>query len=196
MDQERWRRIDALFQDALVRAPEEREAFLHSACENDDDLYREVCSLVNSQQQAAGFLETPAMELAARDVAAKQRLASPMGPDAGGQLSPGAVIAGRYTVIELAGRGGMGEVYRALDNKLDQIVALKLLTAALRDNPVALIALLTEVRLARQVSHPNVCRVHDIGEADGLHFLTMEFIEGEDLGTVLRRIGRFPRDKG
>lgn len=113
-----------------------------------------------------------------------------------GRFAPGLLLASRYRILGLAGRGGMGEVYRAHDRKLDQVVALKFLPEALRQNPAALVRLHGEVRIARQISHPNVCRVYDIGEAEGLHFLTMEYIDGEDLARLLRRIGRFPHDKG
>jgi serine/threonine-protein kinase len=108
---------------------------------------------------------------------------------------PGAVLAGRYRIVGLLGRGGMGEVYRADDLKLAQPVALKLLPAQLAGDGAALARFHREVRIARQVSHPNVCRVFDIGETDGLHFLSMEFIDGEDLASLLRRIGRLPEDK-
>jgi Protein kinase domain len=108
---------------------------------------------------------------------------------------PGAVLAGRYRIVGLLGRGGMGEVYRADDLKLGQPVALKLLPERLAGDGAALARFHREVRVARQVSHPNVCRVFDIGEADGLHFLSMEYIDGEDLASLLRRIGRLPGDK-
>jgi hypothetical protein len=108
----------------------------------------------------------------------------------------GHVLAGRYRITALLGRGGMGEVYRADDLKLDQPVALKFLPSDLPADPGRLARFHNEVRLARQVSHPNVCRVYDIGEADGQAFLTMEYVDGEDLASLLRRIGRFPADKG
>ena len=95
----------------------------------------------------------------------------------------------------MAGRGGMGEVYRAEDLKLSQTVALKFLPESIAQDGAALARFHREVRIARQVSHPNVCRVFDIGEADGLPFLTMEYVDGEDLATLLRRIGRLPSDK-
>lgn len=108
---------------------------------------------------------------------------------------PGTVLADRYRIVALLGRGGMGEVYRADDLTLGQSVALKFLPPAMAADATRLAALLQEVRLARQVSHPNVCRVYDIGMTDGLHFLTMEYIDGEDLSSLLRRIGRLPGDK-
>ncbi len=112
-----------------------------------------------------------------------------------GRFGPGSLLDSRYRVIGLLGRGGMGEVYRADDLRLGQPVALKLLPETLRQDPVRLAQFHNEVRTARQVSHPNVCRVYDIGEADGLLYLSMEYVDGEDLASSLRRIGRFPEDK-
>jgi predicted Ser/Thr protein kinase len=106
-----------------------------------------------------------------------------------GGFTPGMVLAERYRIIGLLGRGGMGEVYRADDLKLGQPVALKFLPKALADDPVRRERFYAEVRIARQVSHPNICRVYDIGELDGRHFLTMEYIDGEDLASLLKRIG-------
>jgi hypothetical protein len=108
---------------------------------------------------------------------------------------PGTVIAGRYKVVALLGRGGMGEVYRARDLVVDQDVAIKFLPPRLAMRPGYLERFVHEVRLARQVSHPHVCRVHDIGEADGRSFISMEYIDGEDLASLLRRIGRLDHEK-
>ena len=94
---------------------------------------------------------------------------------------PGAMLAGRYRIVSLLGRGGMGDVYRAEDLKLGQPVALKFLPKDVVHRADRLTRLQNEVRVARQVSHPNVCRVYDIGEADGQHFLSMEYVDGEDL---------------
>jgi Protein kinase domain len=105
------------------------------------------------------------------------------------------VLAGRYRIVGLLGRGGMGEVYRADDMKLGQAVALKFLPLGLDAHPDRLARFLGEVRTARQVSHPNVCRIYDAGEADGQHFLSMEYVDGEDLASLLRRIGHLPKDK-
>jgi serine/threonine-protein kinase len=112
-----------------------------------------------------------------------------------GRFAPGALLDGRYRIIGLVGRGGMGEVYRADDLRLGQAVALKFLPGSVAGDPVRLAQFHNEVRTARQVSHPAICRVHDIGEADGHLFLSMELVDGEDLATSLRRIGRFPEDK-
>jgi serine/threonine protein kinase len=112
-----------------------------------------------------------------------------------GRFAPGAILGGRYRIIGLLGRGGMGEVYRADDLRLGQQVALKFLPDAVAADPIRLSQFHNEVRVARQVSHPHICRVYDIGDVEGQLFLSMEFVTGEDLATSLRRIGRFPEDK-
>lgn len=113
-----------------------------------------------------------------------------------GRFLPGTKIAGRYRIVSLAGRGGMGEVYRADDLKVGHPVALKFLPRDVAEGSLKFEYFLTEVRLSRQIAHPNVCRVYDIAEVDGQHFLSMEYIDGEDLKGLLRRIGRLPKDKG
>jgi predicted Ser/Thr protein kinase len=112
-----------------------------------------------------------------------------------GRFLPGRLLAGRYRIIALLGKGGMGEVYRADDLTLGQQVALKFLPdEAARDHGL-LERFKNEVRIARRVSHPNVCRVYDVGDVDGHNFFTMEYVDGEDLASLLRRIGRLPEDK-
>jgi serine/threonine-protein kinase len=103
------------------------------------------------------------------------------------------MLAGRYRVVALLGRGGMGEVYRADDTKLGQPVALKFVRGAL--SPQLVERLYAEVRIGRQVAHPNVCRLYDVVEAFGHTFLAMEYVDGEDLASLLSRIGRLPADK-
>jgi hypothetical protein len=113
----------------------------------------------------------------------------------GVQFTPGTIIAGRYRISGILGSGGMGEVYRADDTKLDQPVALKFLPARLARDPVLLGRLHDEVRLGRQIAHPNVCRIYDIVEWENAHFVALEYVDGEDLSRLLRRIGRLPSDK-
>jgi protein kinase-like protein len=115
-------------------------------------------------------------------------------PIAGARLAAGAIVAGRYRLVGLLGRGGMGEVYRADDLTLDQPVALKFLPEGAVDE-TRLAQFHNELRTARQVSHKNVCRLYDLGDAEGRRFLTMEYVDGEDLASLLRRIGRIPHDK-
>jgi hypothetical protein len=112
-----------------------------------------------------------------------------------GRFAPGTMLADRFRIVGLLGKGGMAEVYRADDLKLGQAVALKFLPEALSSDTERLERLLNEVRVARQIAHPNVCRVYDAGELGDVHFLSMEFVDGEDLASLLRRIGRLPGDK-
>jgi len=111
------------------------------------------------------------------------------------RFTTGSIIAGRYRLVALLGRGGMGEVYRADDLTLDQPVALKFLPAHVGGDAAHLALFHNELRTARQVSHKNVVRLYDLGEAGGRRFLTMEYVDGEDLASLLRRIGRIPQDK-
>jgi serine/threonine-protein kinase len=111
------------------------------------------------------------------------------------RFAPGTLLASRYRIVSRLGKGGMGEVFRADDLILGQPVALKFLPEAARGNGNLLARFYDEVRIARQISHKNVCRVYDIGEVDGQPYLSMEYIDGEDLASLLRRIGRLPADK-
>lgn len=113
----------------------------------------------------------------------------------GERFAPGALLADRYRILGRIGTGGMGEVYRADDLTLEQEVALKFLPEALSGHPDRRRRFLQEARLARQVAHPNVCRVYDVGETEGQLFLSMEFVAGRDLASVLRSIGRLPQEK-
>ena len=112
-----------------------------------------------------------------------------------GRFLPGRLVAGRYRIIALLGKGGMGEVYRADDLTLGQAVALKFLPDEATRDEGLLERFRNEVRVARRVSHPNVCRVYDVGDVEGQVFFTMEYVDGEDLASLLRRIGRLPQDK-
>jgi predicted Ser/Thr protein kinase len=154
--------------------------------------------LISPSEAPTYRTDTPAAPVAAAGTAPVDapvgRLISSGSIPVGG-FTPGMVLADRYRIIGLLGRGGMGEVYRADDLKLGQAVALKFLPKALADDPVRRERFHAEVRIARQVSHPNICRVYDIGELDGRHFLTMEYVDGEDLASLLKRIGRLPGDK-
>ncbi len=107
-------------------------------------------------------------------------------------LDAGSLYADRYRIVDLLGGGGMGQVYRAHDTKLDVDVALKRVHH-LTGTTVAQVA--QEVRLARQITHRAICRVFDVGEIDGEPYITMEYVDGEDLGSLLRRIGRLPSVK-
>ncbi len=122
-------------------------------------------------------------------------LARHRGGEDEGRFLPGTLLGGRYRILALLGRGGMGEVYRAMDLTLGQSVALKFLPEEACRNQRLLERFHGEVRVARLVSHPNVCRVYDIGEIEGMPFISMEYVDGEDLASLLTRIGRLPADK-
>jgi hypothetical protein len=188
MNQERWQKIEALFASALAQDEQERAAYLDRECGDDLSLRKEVESLLANQQPTGRFIPTLLQG------AAKLLVQENASPD-GTRFIPGTVLDNRYRIIGLIGKGGMGEVYRADDLKLGQSVALKFLPEKLSQAKAMLERFHREVRVARQISHPNVCRVYDIGEAQGQTFLSMEYIDGEDLATLLRRIGRLPSDK-
>ncbi|HKN61631.1 MAG TPA: protein kinase [Candidatus Acidoferrales bacterium] len=113
-----------------------------------------------------------------------------------GHYVAGTTLADRYRIVALLGKGGMGEVYRAEDLRLTQTVALKFLPDTMTRDEGARARFHQEVRLAREIAHPNICRVFDIGEVDGRLFLSMEYVDGEDLSSLLRRIGQLPQSKG
>src|SRR5437016_13938 len=113
----------------------------------------------------------------------------------GKQFTPGTILAGRYRIVAPVGRGGMGEVYRADDLKLEQTVALKFLPRAFSADPKLRERFFKEVRITRQLSHQNICRVYDIAEFEGQHFLSMEYIDGEDLASLIKRIGYLSTEK-
>ncbi len=188
MNQDRWKKIESLFASALEHDEQERAAYLDRECGDDLALRKEVESLLANQQPTGRFI--PTLLQGAAKLLVKEK-AMPEGT----RFIPGTVLASRYRIVGLLGMGGMGEVYRADDLRLGQAVALKFLPEKLSQEKAMLERFHREVRVARQISHPNVCRVYDIGEAQGQSFLSMEYIDGEDLATLLRRIGRLPADK-
>ncbi len=210
MTPERHALIREIFLAAVSSSPDERAAFLDRRCGDDHELRREVERLIAhhddqtiTPDSRAGTSPTdvwrqagPQLDLDANEATGLPRSApSRSGLPAGQDFSPGAVVAGRYRIVSQVGSGGMGVVYRAEDLTLGQTVALKFLNPSMATNPVWLASFRNEVRLAREVTHPCVCRMYDIAEADGEHFLSMEYVDGEDLDSLIRRIGRLPRDK-
>lgn len=187
---EQWERIEKLFQSAMELEPTKRAAFLAEACGDDQVLRREIESLLVYQAAAGSLIE-----------GAIHNAAGLLADTSGGKVrfTPGTTLNKRYRIVGLLGKGGMGEVYRADDLKLGHPVALKFLTEKLSKDQAMLARFHSEVAMAHRVTHPNVCRVHDIGEVTistgKLHFLSMEYVDGEDLSSLLRRIGRLPADK-
>ena len=115
-------------------------------------------------------------------------------PETGDAFAPGRLVARRYRIVRLVGRGGMGEVYQAEDLRLSQDVALKCLPRGRHQDSLRRELLLNEVRLARRISHPNVCQVHDVAAFNGILFLSMEYVKGESLAELLKRIRRLPEE--
>ena len=105
-------------------------------------------------------------------------------------LERGRLFAGRYEVIEELGSGGMGKVYKVYDTKIQEIVALKIIRPEIASRPKTLARFREEIRLARKISHKNICRMHDLNEAEGISFFTMEYVPGEDLKRIIRMVGR------
>ena len=178
----RWQRVETLLEEALARAPAERDAFLDAACAGDDGLRREVASLLAAHERP-GAVDRLGADLA--PLAARVRgSATSARPALQGQ------VVGRYEVLEPIGGGGMGVVHRALDTRLGRTVALKFLQPRLDADDSAAERFRLEARAAAALEHPNICTVHEIGEtAEGRLFLAMPLYDGE---TVERRIARGP----
>ncbi len=199
-----WRKIDELFEAVLERESKDRAAFLETACGNDQELRREVEKMLRIDEQATEFIQTDAFAVAARlitqdsaggPVNTSRRKSGLSDSIDNARFIPGDILSERYRIVGLLGQGGMGEVYRADDLKLKQAVALKFLPASLTANSAALARFYKEVSVARQISHRHVCRLYDIGEYKGENFISMEFVRGEELSSLLKRIGRLPQAK-
>jgi eukaryotic-like serine/threonine-protein kinase len=178
MTPERWARIKEVFAAVMDQPPADRLSALADLCGDDHELEAEVKRLLAQHEEMGGFLEsTP----------------SGAGP-ADFLLAKGEVLAGRYRVLELLGTGGMGEVYEVEDRELGERIALKVIRQETPFDSGVLDRLRREVQLARRVTHPNVCRVFDLGhhEQQGRDyiFLTMELIKGETLSSRLKRKGK------
>jgi hypothetical protein len=187
---EHHRRLREAFHAAAVLDPKARAEWLASLRAAEPEIARDLEALLAADARDSSFLDTPAL-VDVRVLADAPAVAG----EAAGRFVAGTIVADRYRVVAFLGRGGMGEVYRAEDLRLDQPVALKFLPERLAADPTARQRLHQEVRSAREVSHPHVCRVHDLGEDRGRTFLSMELIDGEDLGALLRRIGHLPAAK-
>ncbi len=173
MKAERWQQIDYLYHSVLERVPAQRPAFLAAACAGDEELHREVESLLASHEQANEFIEEPVVAAAARVLANQQSSAL-----VGHQID-------HYKILALLGAGGMGEVYLAQDFKLGRKVALKLLDLGFSGDTETRTRFLREARLASSLDHPNICTIHEVGEAAGRPFIAMQCVEGQSLRQVI-----------
>jgi eukaryotic-like serine/threonine-protein kinase len=170
-----WERVRALFHAALEQPDDARTAFLTSACEGDEAIRREVESLLGAHRAADRFLESPAISFDPDHAVA-----------ATAAFQPGDRI-GNFEVIGSLGAGGMGEVYRARDEKLRREVAIKLLPRALADDPQRLARFERESRILAALNHPHIATIHSVEHAEGVHALVMELIEGPTLADRLAR---------
>ena len=172
MTPERWRQIERLLQEALERDPDERAGFLERACAGDPSLREEV-ELLLASEPSASFLATNALEDATMLL---------------GEEEPDSVVRrnfAHYFVEASLGAGGMGEVYLARDLTLGRNVALKLLDPMLAGDASSRARFLREARLAASLDHPNICTIHEVGEAEGRPFIAMQYIEGQTLKKVI-----------
>src|SRR2546428_6693868 len=175
MTPERWQQVDRLLEAALERPPAERAAFLKQACAGDEELRREVASVLLSYDQAGSFIETP-LEDVVSGILDNELARSMVGR-----------ALGRYQVYALLGAGGMGEVYRARDTRLDRDVAIKILPEHLVQDSEVLGRFEREAKAVAALSHPNILAIHDFGSEQGVSYAVMELLEGETLRARLTR---------
>jgi eukaryotic-like serine/threonine-protein kinase len=175
MKPERWSQIEQIYHAALERSPGERAAILDAACDGDQDLRREVESLLAYDERAQSFIATPPYMIATEMLAAEASSAI-----VGSSIS-------HYRILSLLGRGGMGEVYLAIDTELGRKVAIKLLPARYTADPERVRRFKQEARAASALNHPNILTIHEISEAGGAHYIVSEFVEGETLRAMIER---------
>ncbi len=187
---ERWQHIERLYYAARELPPAERDSWLMAACRSDAEMRREVETLLAADEQATGFLDTPALQLEAQKLAAAQpplpapSFTSPLGTSSLGTSSLGQHFS-HYKVLSHIGAGGMGEVYLALDESLERKVALKTLPAQFVADAARLQRFEREAKAVSALNHPNIITIYEIGtvatEAGETHFIATEFIEGVTL---------------
>jgi serine/threonine protein kinase len=173
MNSDRWTEIELLYNAALQLVADDREAFIEQRCQGDESLKGEVLSLLASADCQDGFMEESAVPLALAVL--RSEVTGLVGE-----------TIGRYEIVGVLGHGGMGEVYLAHDSSLNRKVALKLLPFSITDNRQRVLRFQREARAASAISHPNVAHIYEIGEAQGLHYITMEYVKGATLRELLK----------
>jgi serine/threonine protein kinase len=181
----KWKEIERLYHEALARAPEDRAAFVAQACNGDAELQDAVASLLEYEPHARDFIERRTGDVQASpmaDAVARVRTSIKPGRHAGS-------VFGAYALESLIATGGMGEVYRARDTRLDRVVAIKILPAHFADDPDRRDRFQREAQIVSSLNHPHICALYDVGLHEGAQYLVMEYVEGE---TLHERIGRGP----
>jgi serine/threonine protein kinase len=174
MKPERWNQIEQLYHSALERESGAREGFLAQACGGDEELRREVEELLRYDGGAEGFIKGNALAFEARRLEPEEL--SQTGP----QFLPGRSV-GAYKILALLGRGGMGVVYRARDERLRRDVAIKVLPASLATETDRLRRFEQEAHATSALNHPNILTIYDIGAHEGAPFIVAELLEGAKL---------------
>src|SRR5262249_45452238 len=193
MERDRWEQIERLYHAALERGPDAREAFLDDACAGDEDLRREVAGLLACDVPSDSFIQSPAIEIAARAMADEPLIEASNKPMGSHITNP---QIGAYQLLEPLGRGGMGEVHLALDTRLGRKVALKLLPAEFTTDDGRVRRFAQEARAASALNHPNIITIHEIGEtateSGSLRYIVTEYVEGE---TLRQRMASAPQQR-
>lgn len=171
IDKDRWERVENIYHAALAHEPRSREEFLDEACNGDTEIRHEVDSLLKFDVQAEGFIETPAVEIAARSMAAG---AAPTNAESITEIGP-------YQLLSIIGQGSSGEVYLAVDTRLNRRVAIKLLSADFSGDTERISRFKQEARTTSTLNHPNIVTIFEIGEFNSRHYIVTEYVEGETL---------------
>lgn len=174
MNTERWQLIERTYHSALEREGEARSAFLDDACAGDEELRREVEGLIIHDGQASSFIESPALEVAAKQMAEDQ-VSSMVGRQ-----------FGSYKILSQLGAGGMGEVYLAEDTRLNRKVAIKFILARSTADEQAQKRFIREAQAAAGLDHPNICAIYEVGQQDSVSFIVMQYVDGQTLASRIQ----------
>ena len=179
MSPEKWREISKIFHLALEKSADERSAFLDKTCADDSEFRREIENLLEANDDADSFIDSPKIGLATLENQPK--------------LKDGEKV-GSFEILKMLGAGGMGEVYLAKDLRLNRQVALKVLPPTSKIDANATKRFLREAQSAAALEHPHICTIHEIGEQNGFNFIVMQYVEGETLSAKIKSGNLNPHD--